>query len=727
LDIINFSIMTHSKKPKSIFIINICLVFLSACNIQSSDYQYATTEKTEEIVAALEDTDPIAVAPMDAEYGSSSKEFKLPVILEEIVLVNADQVGWLASLYPKAPPYIEISQDGSFMAIGEPGRLAIFDAETATQISQFEIEFPNCAYGFERYFQFNRDGLFIAVITKNSLQVFQTGGGLIYENFHSRPFDHRSPSCGFDLPQVALSPDGKLLAETGIDYSLAEPTRYFRVVDILANEVLYEWDGKNDSLHGNLLGFSGDGQVIHTFDPKRYILSAGKLNEAFRFWSVKTWDEVTDTDILRASFFVGELLFSLSDSDHVIVLDKLTGEAVAEIPAQGCKWDMPCETVFSKDGSKVLLLTRENSQVQLGPVWFFQEIEVWDLEKGDIIMSVSGYFRDLNGLQIADSGELVNFVPVDPHSPSGQGWRVIADHFQGLQMTQEDEIAFVANIIGNDTESECQFCNTCIVQPQSGEISCQAGIEGPSGRYSIRLIDTEYWLVKHYEDGEGKVGKLRLQPSGDPGKLRMRLLSYSEDNQTAFYCQDMEFRPQKCVIDDLGSSQVVEEFSSLSFLRLSPDEDTAALLDPLAKALFLYDLDSNKLTRKSHYQAKAAMVNPVFSDDGLQISYLVENLNRPGVFSVEVMDVESQKILKRTPLEGRIESPVAFALNNKEDVWAIASKLGGIYFFSAENGKLLKEWDAEQDQIIGLIFDEGARLLISLDQTGLMEFWGVVK
>jgi hypothetical protein len=238
------------------------------------------------------------------------------------------------------------------------------------------------------------------------------------------------------------------------------------------------------------------------------------------------------------------------------------------------------------------------------------------------------------------------------------------------------------------------------------------------------MIDSEYWLVKHNPDGEGPIGKLSLQPNGDPESQRMRLAGYSEDHQTAFYCLDVDFRPQKCVIDDIGSGRL-EEFDNLSFLRITPDNRSAVFLDSTAKSLFLYDLESGRLTRKSHYQAKAAMVNPVFSEDGLLLYYLVENLNRPGIFSVEIMDVESQKILKRIPLEGKIESPIAFALNRTEEIWIIATKYGSIQFFSPENGKALKEWDTEQDKIVGLTFDDRDKLLISLDSTGLMKFWGV--
>lgn len=723
------------KRIKTLNVISITsafLVLLSACIPQINNGNVAATAEQVDAAAVPLEAEPDLELPVNDEEKSPSIDFNLPADLAEIGLDNVDQLEWLGSIYPKTSPYFDISLDGRFFAKGEPGRLTVFDVETGKQVSQFEVEFPNCAYGFEQYFQFSFDGSFLAVITKESIQVLQTGGGLIYENPHTRSFGNRYPSCGFDVPQIALSSDGRLLAATGIDYSRAEPTRYFRVADVIANEILYEWSGDNDSLHGDFsgffgLGFSGDGRHIQTIDPKRFILKDGNLHEAFRFWSTKTWEEITNTDDIRASFEAGELLFPLSNSDQVAIFDKLTGEKLAEIPSQGCVWDMPCETAFSRDGTKAMLLLKLKPQTQFGSRLFFQEIEIFDLENEEVIRRISGFYRNLDGLHLSNNGDLTNMQFMDAVLTEDQTWWVTEYLFQGLQTTQEGEIAFVPNRVGSNLISECQFCNTCVLQEESTEINCRSGIEASHGWYSIQSIDNEYWLIKHNPDGDGPVGKLSLQPSGDPGSQRMRLAGYSEDHQTAFYCLDVDFRPQKCVIDDLGSGQLVGEFANFSYLRISPDVRAAAIIDPTAKALFLYDLEVDKLTRKSHYQAKAAMVNPVFSDDGLLLYYLVENLNHPGVFSVEIMDVENQKIQKRTPLDGRIESPVALAVNEGGGIWAIATKYGTFHFYSSDNGKALKELDAEQGEIIGMTFDERSKLLVSLDSTGLMKIWGLAE
>jgi len=718
-------------KPNPILITCTFLILLSACTPQILNNTVSVTDEKTENKVASNDEGLSNKASVDSLDGASSNDFSLPEKLEEIGLENAEQIELLASIYPKTLPYLEVSPDGRFYAKGVPGKLTVFEVQTGSQVSLFEVEFPNCTYGSEQYFHFNQDGSFIAVITRTSIQVLQTGGGLIFENPLSRTFDHRFPSCGFDLPQVALSPDGKLLAVSGIDYSGAEPTRFFRVVDILANKVLYEWNRKNDTLHGDLsgffgLGFSNDGLFIQTFDPRRFILTRGNLNEAFRFWSVNTWEEVTNSNVLRASFNNGELLFPLSYSDQVTFNDKLTGEILAEISAKGCNWDFPCEAAFSDDGTKALLLSREKHQTQFSGQLFFRKIEVLDLDKEEMIHSAPGLYRNLESLRVTDVGELIISQSMDSYLDDEQIWQVSSDLFQGLQKNREGEINFTPNRIGSEITSECPFCSTCNLRPDLNEMSCRTGIEGSHGWYSIRLIDNDYWLVKHNPDGDGPVGKLSLQPSGDPEKLRLRLLNYSEESRTAFYCLDMDFRPQKCVIDDLASSRLVEEFKDISFLRVSPDGNFVTFIDASPNTLFIFDLKKQKISRRSHYQAKASITNPVFSDDGRTLYYLVETLNRKGDYSVEILDMLEQKVIKRFSPDADINLPVALAINRNENLIAVANRNGDFVLVSLDNPKISFEFETSQNQLVGIAFGLNDQVLVILDQMGRFYLWGII-
>ncbi len=660
----------------------------------------------------------------------SGNEFALPADLEMITGENVDEVERIGSIDPILPPYYVLSPDGRYLAVEQSGVLTVQDSSTGEMVSQFRVEIPDCAYGFERYFQFNWDGSFIVVVTRTAVQVWQTIGGLIYESPNSRNLGGVSPSCGFDIPQVALSPDGKMLAETGIDYSAPEPSRYFRVVDVIDNKTVYAWDGKDDSLHGSLygyygLGFSWDGAFIQTFDQKRFILFNGNLQSAFRFWSMDTWQEIIDAESLKESFPPGDLLFPVSGNGQVEVFDKLTGVKTGQIPAPGCEWDSPCEMHFSSDGSKAILLPHGDTPLQYRQSVLYPAIQIWDLKNKEMMRTTQGLFRNLDGLQVTDKGDLLGIALSSGGISDESEWWVFPDHFQGLYPRNNYEIGFIPTWAGVAGGGDCRFCATCNLNLEQGDVTCLPGIENRQERYSIKLIGDEYWIVKHNQDGEGRVGKLTLQPTEVSANQRLRLLAYAREDQTAFYCLDTNFRQQTCVIDDLGEYKKVKEFTDISYLRLSPDEKTAIFIDSSRSILYLYDLETQKLTKKSHYQAKAAATNPVFSPDGQTLYYLVESLKNDKDFSIEIMDTESKKVEKRVPLNTEIDSPAAFSINEIGDIWAIAANSGEILLFSSEKGELLEQWDSGQEEIIGLIFDRQNDLLVSMDSTGLFQLWGV--
>ena len=154
---------------------------------------------------------------------------------------------------------------------------------------------------------------------------------MIYSSSTINEFTSNAPVCGADLPELALSPDGQLLAISGIAYGSTTSRRYFRVVDVRANAILYEWDGTKDSPHGNLytfygLGFSDDGRMLQTFDPTRFIRSVGEVHQAFRFWSVETWQEVDAADeAITQHFNPGQLLFPWAEDGQIEVRSRITG------------------------------------------------------------------------------------------------------------------------------------------------------------------------------------------------------------------------------------------------------------------------------------------------------------------------------------------------------------------------------------------------------------------
>ena len=112
----------------------------------------------------------------------------------------------------------------------------IREAATGELVSTIPALLPDCDFGFDRYFRLNADGSFIALVNGQNIEVWQVGGGLIYASSTINEFTSNAPVCGADLPELALSPDGRLLAISGIAYGRTTSRRYFRVVDVRAND-----------------------------------------------------------------------------------------------------------------------------------------------------------------------------------------------------------------------------------------------------------------------------------------------------------------------------------------------------------------------------------------------------------------------------------------------------------------------------------------------------------
>ena len=657
--------------------------------------------------------------------------FQLPDDLSPIMPENAGEMGLLAELTPSIPPYYVISPDGSRAAAGRLGRIDILDVDTQDVLSTIVAELPDCGYGIGKYFSLNEDGSFIAIVTEDAIQVWQTGGGLIFESPYSRRFSMDGNSCGADLPQLAISPDGKKLAISGIEYSRASVNQFFRVINVIKNETLYKWDGRQDTLHGFLLGFPGlgfspDGRLIQTFDPLRYIISEGNISDSFRFWSTDGWLEVEPTSArVTASFDPGSLLFGQSRENEIQIIEKTKGRRKSGIPAPGCRWDIPCEIRFSRDGSIAAVLARAEELVQYRQALLYPSVEVWDLDAEKLIAEVSGLFRGLDGILPGDDGVLKSQEIITGAEKKSFHWWTFSDLFEGLLLSDDGRIFFVPTQSDSNTGTDCRYCDTCAIDPDNGEQECFAGIKGGDGDlFSVQISDGRYTLLG---SSEGKaIGQLNIEIPENAEDARIRLLYFSVDYQTAFYCLDVNSRPENCVIDHISNHGVIAEFAEFSYLRISPDGQTAAFINTGETALYLYDLNSRKITRKNLYQARAVRANPVFSSDNKTLEYLVENLKNDGDYSVEILDVASQKTLRRVPLStSNIGIPIGFAGSSKGDFWVIVGRDGLGYIFSPDRGRLLHQWQAHTGEIIGIAIAQDNRLIITMEESGRVKFWGI--
>lgn len=705
-------------------------ILISACQpaqITAAGEQAAlSNESVEQFGQSPTDTDaPVSIA--EEPFAVPPLENPVPIKSE-----NADELVHLRELLPVIPPHYAISPDGRRIAIGGIRKTEIIDASTRKTISSLNIDLPECGFGFGKYLTFNQDGSFLAVVSQKTIQVWQTGGGLIFESHYSRSSEEDNIPCGADIPQLALSPDGGTLAVSGVDYSGKSIKQYFRVVDIIANKILYEWDHTRDAMHGRLygfpnLGFSKDGKFIQTFEPLHLNIASKKYHQAFRFWSTSDWKETeSSSKQVFGSFDAGSLLVGISETGKIRVIRKTDGYTVAIIPASGCNWAFPCEIRFSPDGGKVAVLPYTSGWLNFRQSILYPVVRIWDLETGEMMSVQNGWFSNLDGVFIENTGDVKlaqEYTDLDDISDS---WWVARDFFQGIQEDFQGALYFVPIVSVLLSDPECRYCGSCKLDTQESKINCFQGVTGFNGVYSVDIKDGGYVLISHTAGAEGEIGRLSIRPVIGEGEQRVRLLDYSMDAQTAFYCHDIDYRQQRCVIDLLGENRIFEEFTDISFLRVSSGGETAAFIDSSSHKLFVYDLKTQSLEAKSHYQARAVNANPVFSGDSSFLYYLVEKIKTEGDYSGEIIDVKSRRVQKRISFTNiDLGIPAALALNSGGDLWAVASQNGAFYLISPENGLIRHARVSGQSDLIGITFLQEDRLLATMDSRGIISIWGL--
>jgi WD40 repeat protein len=721
------------KKSKEIYRVLAALLLIlifAACSPAMTDLT-KTVETAPVTPAAISETktpdteQPVAPA--------APPGYIMPGKLAKISLENLQDIGEQAAVFPYVPPYYQFSNDGSRIAVGDMQTVEIWDAASDKVISSIPALLPDCDFGFDRYFRLNADGTFIALVNGQSIQVWQVGGGLIYESPLFSGFTSNAPTCGVDFPELALSPDGRLLAVSGMAYSSTSVKRFFRVVDILSNTVVYEWNGNNNALHGNLytfygLGFSDDGKLLQTFDPLRFIRSEGNVQQAFRFWSVGDWLEVERASpLVEESFQPGQLLFPWSDSGAIEIRSKVTGDASAKINSAGCEWDSPCETRFSDDGGLAVVLNHAGEKIQYKNDNLHSSISIRNLANNQEIRSESGMFRDLEGVLAQGSGKLLRADQLAAEGKGSTEWWTFKDHFSGLQSASDGSVKFTPLVSNSNNSQDCQFCDTCSIDSEMGEITCSEGIVDSEGeRITLKKEGGQFVLVRQSAAEATVIGEIALPKEVDLSKTRVRLLGYSMPQQTLFYCVDENLRQEGCYIFDPYMKKALAAPEDISFLRLSPNGSKAVFINRKVNALFFYDLSTRSLARKYAYQARAYPVNPVFSNDGSTLYYVIQNLNNASDLSVEILDAQTAKSLSRVSLKkAGITTPTVFSISSEGSFWVFAGKNGEVTVISPEKGVLLHRWQAHTDGIVGMAIASDQQWLLTMGENGILKYWGV--
>ncbi len=215
-------------------------------------------------------------------------------------------------------------------------------------------------------------------------------------------------------------------------------------------------------------------------------------------------------------------------------------------------------------------------------------------------------------------------------------------------------------------------------------------------------------------------------PSELPQDWTARLMGFGEEKSTIFYCLDKNRRSQVCNIYSATDDRAIAEPEDIYGLRLSPDGQTAAYINRDQKALYIVNLPKSKVAKVSAYQARAWFTNPVYSADGSELIYIVENLKDSSMLSLEWVDSRSAKVLRRLALEnGAGEQPTVLALNEESSLLAVGDAGGRVALLDVESGKIITSWQAAPARLIGLAFAQKSKLFVSLDEYGEIAVWGI--
>ena len=362
------NLLKRSRKLFSLIILVLIVVCSNSCTGLKENTAEATTKSsTGDAIIAGKTSLPKKIITQTPETISNEDQQRR----RELPIISVDNVSDLVlqeNIYPFFPEIVHLASSGRIAAVGDLYGIRIIDLDSGSVLMQVDATLPMCNFGMDRYFQLNYDGAFIAVATNKAIQVWQVGGGIVYEEAYINNHTLDTSVCGMDIPQMALSPDGMLLAESGMRFSAAEVRSYFRVVDILKNKTIFEWDGKSESPNGQFyafpgLGFSSDGKVLQTFDPSRFNNNSEEFHTAFRFWSTESWRELDSSSrAVTSAFDKGELQFGVIKNDSISVFSKRNGVRLETIEVDGCGWENPCPMESTELKNHCKICNRNPSQ-----------------------------------------------------------------------------------------------------------------------------------------------------------------------------------------------------------------------------------------------------------------------------------------------------------------------------------------------------------------------------
>jgi len=720
----------RSEKHLKIIILALVVSWFSSCASLSGDIveETSTVSIDTEIVSTQDalSSKKIVRTPGTISDEKSKGERELSVISA----ANAHDLELQKTIYPFFPEIIHIASNGRVAALGDLAGIRVIDLDDGSELMHLKESFPICNFGMDRFFQLNYDGSFLVVATKETIQVWQVGSGIVYEVPYIEDHILDTSLCGADIPQLAISPDGRRLAESGIRFASSNVESYFRIVDINKNSIIYEWDGKTDSLHGQFytfpgLGYSADGKVLQTFDPSRFKSQRNEYHTSFRFWSSENWNELDPSSkTVENAFLEGEMQFSVISDDSISVFHKTNGKKINNLKVDGCKWYAPCPSEFSPDGSKIAFLMRDDP-LQYKRESLSTKIVVFDLSNGRMTNDIPVLLRNLDGLLVRDDGKIIMHDSAIPENKPK--WWTHTGYFAGFTAIEEEKISFTPQVVDYRIRNYVPFSGSCQILLDDFTLECNEEISFRNEK-SIVVV-SRVNVIELIDSSSGKneiIGEIDLSIDETNESWQFRLLDYSWETGLGVYCLDRNYREEACTIIDFHNNEVLLEQINLAGLKYSIENRTAAFINKENKSLYLFNNEINTFKKMKTYQAISLTIRPAFLPVENELVYIVQSLVEPKYKYIERIDTNLGKVLKRYDIESlKTKEITSISVSRQEEIWSAADKFGNIYVINPEEETVIHKISAAEEGIVDIIFTPNGKSLIVMGKSGRILAFGV--
>ncbi len=673
----------------------------------SSDSTPSFFQESTALSKSAEELAPITSAPL------TSTPTTIPA--DVISTDNITEIEITHRLFPFNPPIISISGDQKVIAAGDLTGVHVYHANTQNEIRTIDVRLPDCRFGWDTFLALDHTGKFIAFASYTGIEVWQVDGGRIYQSAYDHGLILDPLTCGLDIPQFALSPGGKYLAESGFGMGGDEYGDYFRVIDILNNEVVYEWNGEVDSLHGQLqtfqeLGFSSDGKVLQTFDPMKY-QGGSSGRESFLFWSTDDWQRIeSGSEFLKDSIDSGNLYFSISDRGRVAIIDKLSGTEVVEVEMEGCTLAFPCPTIFSPDGMKFGIL-KPSLDIQYKRELLITEIDIFSIKTNNKLNTKEVLIRNKSAIRLADNGEIVSLEY--PKKDNAKWWSHTA-YLNGLFLTKNGEVGFSPQVWDVFNRSP-HYSGTCFLELADNTVYCEEGLRQADGNsLSVEQIANGFVLVQNGVS----IAQMKYPAGTGSDVWQIRLKAYNSKTGVGYFCLDRNLREETCVVMNFPDNKIALEQVDLFGFSHSNISNLSVFIDREIKELNIFYEDSGRTIQMHSYKAIAYPLKPALVNGSPRSFYIVQNVEN-GELYVEEVDLEEAKVIRRYTFDELVEiTPRFMAVNNKGNLLAVSDNAGSVHFFNLLENEFVHAKKISQSQIVDMLFSADDRSLIIMEDSG---------